>query len=111
MAGKFEIKKSKGKFHFNLKSGNNQVILSSQMYATKKAAENGINAVRKNCKDEKRIDRREAKNKKPYFVIKSGNGQEVGRSQMYSSRSAMENGIKSVQTNAPKAAIVDATAA
>ena len=110
MAAKFEIKKgTNGKFHFNLKSGNGQVILSSQMYATKKSAENGINSVKENANNEDRFERREAKNGKPYFIIKAGNGQEIGRSQMYSGNSGMENGIKSVGTNAPNAAVVDTT--
>ena len=39
MAGKFEIKKSaNGKFHFNLKAGNGQIILSSEMYESKTAS-------------------------------------------------------------------------
>ena len=43
MAGKFALKVAKnGKFHFNLLAGNGQVILSSEMYETKSAAENGI---------------------------------------------------------------------
>ncbi len=45
--GKFEINKDKGgKFRFNLKAGNHQVILSSQGYKTKAACENGIESVR-----------------------------------------------------------------
>ena len=31
----FELKKSGEKFHFVLKAGNGQVVLSSQMYASK----------------------------------------------------------------------------
>ncbi|WP_240538423.1 DUF1508 domain-containing protein [Rhodoferax sp. PAMC 29310] len=53
MAGKFEINKSKnGKFLFNLKAGNGQVILSSQMYEAKTGATQGIDSCRSNggCK-------------------------------------------------------------
>ena len=40
MAGKFEIKESTGgKFRFNLKAGNGQIILSSESYETKQGAE------------------------------------------------------------------------
>jgi uncharacterized protein YegP (UPF0339 family) len=35
------------------------------------------------------------------------NGQVIGTSQMYSSESAMENGIASVRENAPDAAVED----
>ena len=112
MAGKFEIKQAKdGQYHFNLKAGNGQIILSSELYKTKAAAENGIASIQKNAGDEGRYERRENKNGEPYFVLKAGNGQEIGRSEFYSGAAAMENGIASVTKNAPDAAIEDATAA
>lgn len=112
MAGKFEIKKStNGKFHFNLKAGNGQVILSSEMYESKSACQNGIESIKKNGGDEKRYERKESTKGDPYFIIKAGNGQEIGRSEMYSGNAAMENGIQSVIKNAPDAEIVDASEA
>ena len=112
MAGKFKINKSRnGKHHFNLVAGNGQVILSSEMYETKKAAENGVKSVKKNAGNEKRFDRRNAKNGKKYFVLKAGNGLEIGKSQMYKTASGMENGIKSVMNHAPDADIADTTGA
>ena len=112
MAGKFEIKQAKdGQYHFNLKAGNGQVILSSELYKTKAACENGIASVQKNAGEEGRYERRENKNGEPYFVLKAGNGQEIGRSEFYSGAAAMENGIASVTKNAPDAAIEDTTAA
>lgn len=112
MAGKFEIKKStNGKFHFNLKAGNGQIILSSEMYETKAACENGIESIKKNAGNADRFDRRETAKGEPYFVIKAGNGQEIGRSETYQGgKTAMENGIESVMKNAPDATIVDTTA-
>ena len=112
MAGKFEIKKSKNdKYHFNLKSGNGQTILSSEMYESKSACQNGIESIKKNGGDEKRYERKESKNGDPYFILKAGNGQEIGRSEMYSGNAAMENGIQSVIKNAPDADVVDASEA
>ena len=109
MAGKFELKVSKnGKYHFNLLAGNGQIILSSEMYESKSAAENGIASVSKNAADEGRFERRESAKGDPYFVIKAGNGQEIGRSEMYSSKASMENGIESVKKNAPDAETVEA---
>ncbi len=106
--GKFEINKDKaGKFRFNLKAGNHQVILSSQGYATKSACENGIESVRKNSKDDKMFDRKKAKDGSPYFSLKSSNGQAIGSSEMYSSTSAMSKGIASIKKNAPKATVQD----
>ena len=106
--GKFEIKKDKaGKFRFSLKAGNGQVILASQGYASRSGCENGIESVRKNSKKDSMFDRCTAKNGSPYFCLKSTNGQVIGNSEMYSSNSAMENGIASVKKNAPKASVVD----
>jgi len=108
--GKFEINKDKaGKFRFNLKAGNHQVILSSQGYATKKACENGIESVRKNSKSDKMFDKKKAKNGSPFFSLKATNGQIIGSSEMYSSTSAMNKGIASIKKNAPKAKVQDNT--
>lgn len=47
---RYETKEAKnGKFHFNLKSGNGQVIGSSQMYASTSGLKNGIESVKKNA--------------------------------------------------------------
>ena len=110
MAGKFELKTSaNGKFHFNLKAGNGQIILSSEMYESRSAAENGIESVKKNAADDARYERRTSAKGDPYFVLKATNGQEIGRSEMYNSTAAMENGIQSVKTNGPGAAIAEGT--
>lgn len=112
MAGKFEIKQSaNGKFHFNLKAGNGQIILSSEMYESKSACENGIESVRKNGTDEGRFEKRTNAKGEPYFILKSGNHQEIGRSEYYSSDSACQNGVESVMKNAGDAEVVDTTGA
>ncbi len=106
--GAFDIKKDKsGQFRFNLKAGNGQIILSSEAYKTKAACENGIESVRKNSQNDGMFDRKTAKNGKPYFNLKASNGQAIGASEMYSSTSAMENGIASVKKNAPDAKVTD----
>ena len=110
MAAKYELKKSpSGKFMFNLKAGNGEIILTSELYEAKSGAENGIESVKKNSGDDGRFDRRESKNGDPYFVLKAGNGEIIGKSEMYSSKSAMENGIASVIKNGPEAATNDIT--
>ena len=110
MPGTFVIESGKsGKFRFNLLSGNHQVILSSEAYDSKAAVQEGIESVRKNALDETKFDRKKAKDGSPYFVIKATNGQTIGKSEMYSSPSGMENGIKSVVANAPGAKIIDHT--
>lgn len=110
MAGTFVVEKTAAnQFKFNLRAGNNEVILTSEQYASRTGVENGIESVRKNAPDDGRYERLTAKNGNPYFVLKARNGEIVGVSEMYSSASAMENGIESVKTNAPTAKVVDRT--
>ncbi|MEQ8850637.1 MAG: YegP family protein [Phycisphaerales bacterium] len=107
---KYDLKKAKdGQFMFNLKAGNGEVILTSELYTTKAAAENGIESVKTNAPDDARYERRESKANQPYFVLKAANGQEIGRSEMYASKSACENGIESVKKNGPIGEINDMT--
>lgn len=111
MAGSFELKTSgTDSFRFVLKAGNYQVILTSQNYASKASALNGIESVRTNSPLDARFDRRTSKAGEPYFVLLAGNGQIIGQSEMYSSSAAMENGIQSVMRNGPDAVLKDLTA-
>ena len=110
MAGKFEIStRSNGEFQFNLLAGNGQVILSSEGYAAKASCLNGVESVKKHSEDEHSFERLTAANGSPYFTLKASNGQIIGRSQMYSSSSARDNGIQSVMTHAPSALLNDKT--
>ena len=101
----FELKQKDGGdgYHFVLKAKNGQVILSSQVYAGKSGASNGIASVQNNCGDDNCFERKTAKNGKFYFNLKSTNGQIIGTSQMYAAETGMENGIASIKTNAPGA--------
>ena len=110
MAGKFELYNStNGQFRFRLKAGNGEPILSSEAYQSKSGAENGIKSVKTNALNDARYERKESSSGQPFFVLKAGNGEPLGRSETYSSNSAMENGIESVKRNAPEAAIDDLT--
>jgi uncharacterized protein YegP (UPF0339 family) len=103
---KFEVKTGKdGQFYFNLTAKNGQVILSSEGYASKAGMENGVKSVKENSQIDDRFERKEAKDGQDYFVLKAANNQVIGKSEMYKSKQAMENGISSVKENAPKAEI------
>jgi uncharacterized protein YegP (UPF0339 family) len=106
--GYYELKKGV-KFSFNLKAANHQVVLTSQTYESKAAAENGIASVQKNCGDDACFERKESKSDQPYFTLKAANGQIIGQSQMYDSEAAMENGIESVKANGPSTEVKDLT--
>jgi hypothetical protein len=109
--GKFVIDiRKNGDFHFNLKAGNGQVILSSQGYSSKDGCLNGIESVKKNAADENKFEKKVSTNGKFYFNLKAGNGQIIGSSEMYESEAGCDNGIASVQKNAPDASVEEAPA-
>ena len=98
--GAYEIKTMRdGSFMWNLKAGNGEVILTSQKYKSKASAKKGIASVAKNCGSDSCFERRVARNKKPFFVLKAMNGQVIGKSELYESTRARDNGIKSVAKN------------
>lgn len=110
MAGKFEMYKDKaGEFRFRLKAGNGEPILASEGYKAKASCENGIASVRKNAADEGRFEMREQSNGKPYFVLKAGNGEVIGKSEAYESDASCKNGVASVMKNAADASVDDQT--
>ncbi|MEP6923264.1 MAG: YegP family protein [Pyrinomonadaceae bacterium] len=110
MAGKFELKKSSNdQFYFSLLAVNGESIFESEAYTSKAGAEKGIESVKANALINERYERKLATNGQPFFVLKAGNGEPIGRSETYSSESAMENGIKSVKYNAPDALTQDLT--
>jgi uncharacterized protein YegP (UPF0339 family) len=109
MAGKFELKQAQnGKFYFNLKASNGQIILSSEAYDTRAAAMKGIESVRKNSTNDKRFERKTAKNGEAFFVLKAANGEPIGKSETYKTTRSMENGIASVTKNAANSTVADA---
>ena len=110
MAGWFELtKNANGQFHFVLKAGNAETILTSQLYATKAAAETGIASVQTNSALDERFDRKVASNGQHYFTLKAANQQVIGTSQMYQAAASRDTGIASVRTNGPTATIKDTT--
>ena len=110
MIGKYTLHPAgTSQFHWDLKAGNSLTILSSQMYAAKAGAETGIESCRTNSADEARYERLTSKETEPYFVLKAGNGEIIGTSQMYSSDAARDVGIASCKENGPAATTEDKT--
>ncbi|MDE1186167.1 MAG: YegP family protein [Pantoea sp.] len=48
-------------------------------------------------------------NQKYYFVLKASNGETIATSEMYSTKQAAQNGIRSVQQNGSSADVRDQT--
>lgn len=110
MAAAYVLKTAKnGQFYFNLKAGNGEVILTSEMYKQKESAMKGIESCRVNAATDAQFSRQTSTKDEPYFTLKAANGEKLGRSEMYSSTSAMEKGIASVAKNAPDAQVKDQT--
>ena len=108
--GHYEIKKAKnGQYHFNLKASNGEIILSSEMYASKASAENGISSVQSNSPLESQYELKRNVKNEPYFVLKAKNHQIIGISESYSSDKKKKNGIASVTKNGPTTTIKDLT--
>ncbi|EAR16291.1 MULTISPECIES: YegP family protein [Robiginitalea] len=96
--GKFEITQDKsGKFRFKLKARNGQIILSSQAYTTKSAAEKGIESVKINSNNISRIIRKRSNDGKFYFNLKAANGQIIGTSPLYNSKTGREGSIHTLK--------------
>jgi uncharacterized protein len=107
---KFDLKQGgSGQFMFNLKAGNGEVILTSELYKQKQSAIVGVDSLKADAGDDTRYERKTAKNGQAFFVLMATNGQIIGKSEMYSSASAMENGIQSAKKNGPVATIQDTT--
>lgn len=109
MPGKYRLHRSGTQFHWDLKSGNNEPILSSERYTSKQGAENGIASCRSNSGNDARYTRLTSKAGEPYFVLKGANGEPIGTSEMYSSVTARDNGIAACKRDGPSAPTQDET--
>ena len=96
----YEKPELKQPYHWVLKASNNEIILTSENYVTRAGALNGIESVQNNCEDSSNYKKLTSIDNQPYFTLNSpDNGQVIGKSEMYSSEEARDNGIKSVKEN------------
>jgi len=120
MAGKFVIKKTNTGIKFDLKAGNGEVILTSEVYTTESGCKNGIESVKKNADsavEDQTVEGSQEKNpkfeiyldkaKEYRFRLKARNGEIIGTSEGYKSKESAKNGIESVKKNAPDAPVSD----
>ena len=107
------LQKEKG-FTFNLKAGNGECILVSELYNSEDGCRNGIASVKKNApianiEDQTVKDFEEKKNQKfqiytdkagkTRFRLRARNGEIIGVSEPYKSKQSCKNGINSVVRN------------
>ena len=121
--GKFIVKETKTGIKFDLKATNGEVILTSEVYSSRRSCLKGVESVRRNStvaavEDQTVEGFTPAKCPKfeiytdkaceTRFRLKATNGQIVGVSEGYKSMKSCVNGIESVKKNAPDAAVEDA---
>lgn len=119
--GKFVIRAVPTGIKFDLRAGNGETVLTSEVYTTESACRNGMESVRKNAPAAKLEDRTvspvEAVTNPKFelytdksghfrFRLKARNGEIIGVSEDYRTKSSCENGIESVRKNAVSAEIV-----
>lgn len=119
--GKFVVKEVKTGFKFDLKSGNGEVIATSEVYTTEAACKKGIESVIKNAAvagvEDQTVEGFETV-KHPKFEIyedkagefrfrlKAANGEVIAQSEGYKAKAGCKNGVESVVKNAADAEVV-----
>ena len=121
---KFVIRGVASGLKFDFKSGNGQVIASSEVYTTDAACRKGIASVQKNAPSAGIEDRTEEgfsirphpkfelfqdKAGKYRFRLKATNGHIIATSDGYASKSGCLKGIERVKTHSETAQIITAT--
>ena len=117
---KFVLRAVSTGFKFDLKATNGQVILSSEIYASRAAAIKGIASI-KLCAPTANVENQTEEGFKVMqhpkfemyqdkagefrFRLKARNGQIIATSEGYKSKASCENGIESVRKNVENAEI------
>ncbi len=97
-AGVFEtFKGADGKYYFHLLAGNNEKVLRSQGYSSKQAAEKGVKAVQTAGVDSKNFKVLAAVDGQHYFNLVAKNGEIIGTSETYDSKSNAKAGSATVK--------------
>ena len=108
MVGMFIIKKaSNGQFHFELKAGNGEIVLTSMPFSSKHDARNAIESIKRSAREDGLYDRRTSKRIQPYFVLRTQDSEILGISGMFSLVSSRESAIDSVRTMGSTATVLD----
>lgn len=104
---KFLIKpSSNGQNYFVLKSsGNNETILTSEMYTSVQACKIWIASVKINSQIDDHYKRMKSGDDQRFFNLIWGNWEIIGTSEMYTTPTARDNGILAVKKYAPIATI------
>ena len=121
--GKFVIRTVNTGIKFDLKATNGQVILTSEVYTTKAACQNGVQSIMKNAPvanvEDQTVEGFETMTHPKFemyqdkageyrFRLKARNGEIIGVSEGYTTKANCVNGVESAKKNAADAEIVEA---
>ena len=121
--GKFVIRTVNTGIKFDLKATNGQAILTSEVYTTKAACQNGVQSIMKNAPaanvEDQTVEGFETMTHPKFemyqdkageyrFRLKARNGEIIGVSEGYTTKANCVNGVESVKKNAADAEIVEA---
>lgn len=119
--GKFSIRTVPTGIKFDLKAANNQIIASSEVYATETSCLKGVESVRKNAAaasiEDQTVEGYKTEVNPKFevytdkkgefrFRLKARNGEIIAVSEGYVAKAGCMNGIESVRNNAPDAEVV-----
>lgn len=119
--GKFSIRTVPTGIKFDLKASNNQIIASSEVYATETSCLKGVESVRKNAAaaniEDQTVEGYKTEVNPKFevytdkkgefrFRLKARNGEIIATSEGYVAKTGCLNGIESVRNNAPDAEVV-----
>jgi len=119
---KFVIRTVNTGIKFDLRAGNGQTILTSEVYTTEAACRKGIESVAKNAPianvenqteegyevlTHPKFEMYQDKAGEYRFRLKARNGEIIAVSEGYTAKAGCLNGIESVQKNAPEAEVVE----
>ena len=120
--GKFVIRQVPSGIKFDLRAGNGETILTSEVYTTLAACRKGLASVRKNAPaanvenqtvegykalSHPKFELYEDKSGQFRFRLKARNGQIIATSEGYTAKAGCLNGIESVKRNAAEADVVE----
>jgi uncharacterized protein len=94
---KFQVFKGMdSKYYFHMRASNGEIVLQSQGYTRKASAVSGTSSVLSNGASLGRYEIRDAVNGEAYFVLKAANGEVIGLSEMFVSRSNAQRAASAV---------------
>ena len=95
------FKAASGLFYFHFNNEDGEPLLFSEGYSSARSRDNGIKSMIRNAGLENRFEKRE-EGGKPYFIVRAGNRQEIGRSKLFDSTLAIDAIIAWLKIQIPR---------